>query len=98
MRLKYIVLKGVDEHDGMHKTPILFPHVLVHAEVYKSLQRMREGLRVMECVSAGFVDIRAAQVSCFGRSESLNIDSAEGDAQLIEALQGYQSNTHYSNR
>lgn len=98
MRLKYIVVKGIDEYDTMHKTPILFPHVLVHAEVYRSLQRMREGLRVMECVSAGFVDIREAQVSCFGRSESLNIDSAEGDARLIEALQGYQANTHYRER
>lgn len=60
--------------------PIIFPDVLVHADVAKFMHR--GDLRDAHLDSAGFISPIAME--CHGRSESLNLDSKPArDTQVI---------------
>lgn len=72
---KYVVVK-----QGGLRLPIMFDPILRHSHVARNFAH--------QVVSAGFVRIyhhkEGVSVSCYGRSESLNVDSqAELDAALF---------------
>jgi len=80
--MKYIML---ETDEGM-KLPILFPDVLVHANVAELMKRLTLfQLKVAKCevVSAGFVNI--ADASVHGDSESLGVKSNPTDGVRILA-------------
>lgn len=80
MSWKYIMVK-VDDR----QIPILFPHELVHADVWKFLRRPLFDAAKMgdpTVVSAGFVEGMAVAIAC-GESETLDIKSREEDTRII---------------
>lgn len=78
MTAKYIVFKSTINLDT-DKTPIVFPSTLPHREVSKVFVLL--GLRP---VSAGFCYIdEEGSYKCYGRSESLNIDSDIADSDTL---------------
>lgn len=83
MDFKYVIYKGFNEDGDEHEIPFLFPAIIVH----KDFERFRrhEHLNMMEIISAGFCQITSTNgVKCWGRSESLNIDSRpKEDAEAI---------------
>lgn len=92
MRAKYIVIQFMDEHDRLHFLPIIFPHLLAHADMWEGVVRSTSG--AVQPVSAGFVDLVGRNIKCFGRSETLNLDSRPvKDAALITALNGERATT-----
>ncbi|MES2942962.1 MAG: hypothetical protein V4772_08865 [Pseudomonadota bacterium] len=61
---------------------------LWHVDVGRAIKRRETS---GEIISAGFAEIQNGKVRCYGRSDSLSIDSATGDsAELAEQL-GLQS-------
>lgn len=92
MEFKYVMIKT--EQRGQLKdspvierwVPILFPAVLVHSDVAR---RMIHGMGCDQnlmgtTVSAGFCRFVDEGVECYGRSESLNLDSRpEIDSRII---------------
>lgn len=78
MRVKYVI---VTDEFGFEQ-PVVFGETLTHAEV--SWYHKRQ----YSVVSAGFVGfvpaVEGVKASCYGRSESLNLDSrGEEDEKLI---------------
>lgn len=84
--MKYIIIER-ELGDGIKQTiPILFSNSMIHkdmAEAVMSSIRIRSTrLENLKVVSAGFVTSKI--ISTNGTSESLNIDSREEDAMLIQ--------------
>lgn len=86
--MKYIILRL--EGKIPREVPVIFPNLLVHADVASAITNMIQadtdtstsitGIRV---VSAGFCD---TAVGCHGRSESLNITSRDIDDAVINTV------------
>lgn len=66
--MKYVIIR---ESDG-GEFPFLFCSPFTHVEVSLMLQGHRPGRTI---IAAGFVDFTGPAPRCFGRSESLNLDS-----------------------
>lgn len=78
--MKYLMLR---EQDG-GEFPFLFCSPYTHLEVGLMLQGHRAGRTL---VSAGFVEINPQGLArCFGRSESLNLDSRSSDSAHLTAF------------
>ena len=84
--MKYIVM----QHDDGTEVPIIFPNHpdFTHATLFDMVRRVKTpGANWKKCfinpvVSAGFIELES--MKCYGRSESLNVDSRpEEDAELI---------------
>ena len=72
-KLKYVMFE-----DGSF---VIVPNHILHS----SFPTITTGTDdVVKAVSAGFVDISETRVCCFGRSESLNLDSRPQDAELMK--------------
>lgn len=69
--MKYIMFVRDMGHGMKVAYPIIFPNMLVHADVAKFVHR--GDLRDAILDSAGFIEQGIAK--CYGRSESLNLDS-----------------------
>lgn len=87
--MKYIVMEVELTKGHKLEIPILFPDILVHDTIAKQMVHMlyRQFLSSSDvrCVAAGFVASIDMQISCHGRSESLNIASrGEIDSDLIK--------------
>lgn len=89
MKSKYVVGEVVCNRDGKQQlSAVVFPECVDHSEMGR---RMFRGV-----VSAGFVDLNPLEeedfgidVICFGRSESLNLESMpEHDAPLVRKALG----------
>lgn len=81
--MKYIIFQVNDEKgEPSHEVPIIFPKLLVHADVARAMKYC-DGIRGGEVVSAGFIDVDPLR--CYGTSESLNIGSREKDRSVINA-------------
>lgn len=95
--MKYIVIRH--EIKGIvRELPVIFAEAMVHKDVFRSA-RIMLGLDdgIITCAAAGFVsslDIGESEfgpIRCFGRSESLNVESRNAkDAELI----GYVDYSH----
>lgn len=66
--MKYVIIRDTDGGEF----PFLFCAPFTHVEVALMLQGHRHGRTI---IAAGFVDFSGSTPRCFGRSESLNIDS-----------------------
>lgn len=85
MQMKYIVVRANDFRTGteQYEFPIMFPHNIVHKDMYDiSVYAVGDGgdFRVNAILGAGFCEVQMdangnAYVHCWGRSESLEIDS-----------------------
>ena len=75
--VKYIVAEGTDERGNVHELPILFPYILVHADMADTVRMAaREAdLWKFEIVGAGFVSYSNGEPNFHGESESLGIKS-----------------------
>ena len=73
MRSKYIMVEFLDENEREHQMPILFPQVVIHEDMWKAVARGLHG--ALRPLSAGFVEQRGDRLVCYGRSESLRLDS-----------------------
>lgn len=82
--MKYIVLEVTDHHakaaePSVREIPVLFPDVLVHAEVYEAIRRILRRQRTdgrqreIKAASAGFLSSLevGGEGCCHGKSESL---------------------------
>ena len=89
--MKYIVLE-VDNKGIIRELPVIFPDIMVHADMFKYMQHqmtMQHNVDSVRCVSAGFISSIAvgAAGGCYGKSESLEITSrGEEDDKLIQML------------
>lgn len=84
--MKYIVIQET-HYSMIVEHPIIFPEILIHSGVADSLLHM---MRVnsnhkFEVISAGFVNLDVWE--CYGRSESLNLDSRKEDTALIANIE-----------
>ncbi len=83
MGFKYIMLE-LDSGSFKRRVPIIFPDLLVHADVAAALQQT-PGMADAKPVSAGSIDLFAE--ACHGKSTTLNVASnGEGDAELINTF------------
>lgn len=73
-KMKYV--RFIDMDHGVESF-IVFSFHMNHDETIKRI-------RHIEVVSAGFVSFGTGGVQCFGRSESLRIDSQPEDSELLE--------------
>ncbi len=83
--MKYIVM--VRKVGGaVHELPILFPNELVHAHVARALLRLPGNpYDFLSRVAAAGEVVLDNGATCFGRSETLNIESrGDEDARLIK--------------
>lgn len=71
--MKYIVLE-VTHGGSTRELPVIFPELLVHANVAKALATMR-GLENAKPISAGFLSSMDVSPACHGASESLELKS-----------------------
>ena len=75
-KMKYIIVDN-----GMYDTPIIFNEATNHSVMAAAVPG--------KVVSAGFVVFRPTGLECYGRSVSLNINSAgEVDSKLINKMLG----------
>ncbi len=83
MGFKYIMLE-LDSGSFKRRVPIIFPDLLVHADVAAVLQQT-PGMADAKPVSAGSVELMVT--ACHGKSTTLNVASnEEDDAELINAF------------
>lgn len=76
--MKYIVFERLVAGNVTHLIPIVFPLILIHSQMAHSMPDDA----VYKPIAAGFYDPETH--TCFGRSESLNVDSRGSlDTQLI---------------
>ncbi|MDU8351127.1 hypothetical protein RYA05_04355 [Pseudomonas syringae pv. actinidiae] len=85
MQMKYIVVRANDFRTGTEQFefPIMFPHNIVHkdmADITTYATGDGGDYRVNKVLGAGFCSVSVndqgeAYVSCWGRSESLEVDS-----------------------
>lgn len=86
--MKYIILRLNGKIP--REVPVIFPDLLVHADVAKAITAMIQAdhdtcfnVTGIHVVSAGFCD---TGVRCHGKSESLNITSREIDDAVINTV------------
>lgn len=83
MGFKYVMLE-IDNGAFKRRLPIIFPDILVHADVAAAIQQI-QGMAEAKPVSAGSIDLFAE--ACHGKSTTLNVASNwEGDAKLINTF------------
>lgn len=85
--MKYIMIEvRPDLKDCIINIPVIFPDMLVHkliADQIKAMMVMEHGWSNIKTVSAGF--IRMSDLKCYGKSETLNLDSRpEEDTAIIQ--------------
>lgn len=61
------------------ETPVIFSDSMYHDQVEEAL--VHEGI-----IAAGFVKMEGGKLTCYGKSESLNIDSRGADDEIIIGL------------
>lgn len=84
MGFKYIVLEVDRKEAGLQRLPIIFPDILVHADVAEAIMRLPNFVQhKATVVSAGDCSIEA---QCSGHSETLNLNSDAGDTDLINTF------------
>lgn len=98
---KYVIMEIVkSDSPVIELVPIVFPASLVHRGVYTGARPAYEdtcNLTSIRPYSAGFLDIRIKnnihsnmkpilEIKTFGKSVSLNIESREGDEELIAKM------------
>lgn len=91
--LKYIMAALMQpDTDGtllVRNIPLVFPDLLVHADMAKYLERAlhrharEENYTNIKMVSAGFISMTDQGWKCYGKSESLRLASRSIDAQII---------------
>lgn len=83
MEMKYVMFRvGTDDR----KVPVLFPQELVHACIAEAVHTM-DGMLGAVPISAGSVRMDGLRVfCCFGRSESLKLESHPDDAAIIRTV------------
>lgn len=81
MGWKYIMMESVTPGGTHILTPILFPDKIIHIEMYTVARMLLPEKKVLP-YSAGEVGlVRVSRLG--GRSETLNLDSLEGDKEVI---------------
>lgn len=75
--LKYIVAECHDERGNVHELPLIFPYILVHADMADTMRMSAREADLWKCeiVGAGFVTFDEKGPNFFGESESLGIKS-----------------------
>lgn len=85
--MKYILIKCISEDGFHHNIPILFPEILVHELVFKSLLPMLQENHQsdsFEVIGAGDFDSNNLSLANFkGYSESLGVKSRGEEDRLI---------------
>lgn len=85
--MKYVVMqvKTSSQGDLVLELPIIFPDVLVHADVAKAIAGI-PGITAT-AVSAGFMSSLDLEPVCNGKSETLNLKSrGQADTGLIRMI------------
>jgi hypothetical protein len=85
--VKYIMMEFEVGGGMVQKIPLIFPDVLVHESVAKRMEhclRREHSFVGVKTTSAGFVTFSDPQ--CSGRSESLELESAVGDSDIINSI------------
>lgn len=77
-QMKYIIFDG-----KLHEEPVVFSTTQNHAQMALMLEP-----ELGKPVSAGFVDLTCGEVSAYGDSESLSIESRPQDSIIINKLLG----------
>ncbi len=85
--MKYIVMRVQPKNSTLTmEVPFLFPELLVHSMI---AEHMTAALAAhfpestIEPISAGFVSSFAAEDECYGKSDSLKLESRPEDGRLI---------------
>lgn len=73
MNFKYIIFDGPTGEE-----PILFPPWINHDDMARKMGR--------KAISAGFVKMADDDVTCYGKSLSLNLRAREEDSHIVEML------------
>ena len=83
---KYVMFQIEIGECTVQEIPVIFPDVFVHKHVEQYLSRLfvREHQKFPKCVSAGF--IRLGNVTTYGKSDSMNLESREEDASIIDSF------------
>jgi hypothetical protein len=86
MELKYIMWEIQFDSAPSMCIPIIFPKILVHAEMAHStnhtLRRSIKNMKSMCVISAGFIDID--KLETYGESESIGVESRPEDGDIIK--------------
>ena len=82
MGFKYVMLE-IDNGAFKRRLPIIFPDILVHADVAAAVQSLPM-MGEAKPIAAGSIDLMAA--ACHGRSSTLNVSAGETDAELINTF------------
>lgn len=77
-QMKYIIFEG-----RLHAEPLIFTTTQEHAELARVMEPT-----LGKPVSAGFLDLTLGEVSAYGRSDSLDIESRPEDSLIINKLIG----------
>ena len=85
-KTKYIIVR-----QGALELPIVFPDLLVHYDVARDLGYKGKVVAAGFCEVGAESDSPAADYNCFGKSESLNVESRRSvDAAILNKyLRGY---------
>lgn len=86
MGLKYIVMK-INNGDTVREWPIIFPDMMVHKQVAQHIGHCLSRHHNMKStvIAAGSFSCFGGEVSCYGESETLGLESrGEEDAKLIK--------------
>lgn len=90
---KYIIIEVLGKFGCDTKvTPVLFSDDFIHSNVARGIKSTFSG-RSYQVVSAGFYRIDNGKVICYGRSESLDLDSRPKDAEIIAKELGIENYT-----
>ena len=82
MGFKYVMLE-IDNGAFKRRLPIIFPDLLVHADVAAAVQSLPM-MGEAKPIAAGSIDLLAAE--CHGKSTTLNVSAGETDAELINTF------------
>lgn len=85
--MKYIVMRAEVNDEMALELPIIFPDILVHADVAKCVGwMMQEQFKApVKAISAGFLNSIEFDGICYGKSESLGLSSRGSvDEKLIK--------------
>lgn len=82
--MKYIIIR-IEGRTINREFPILFPSLMVHAEVFQALKCIPQ-LAHATVVSAGEVSLFGTDLTTDGESETLGLKSRPEDAQAIEMI------------
>ncbi len=86
--MKYIVMQVLNKSGLDLEVPFVFPEIIVHsmmAEACRSLLSIHFPESDIKAISAGFTSSMAFEDDCYGKSESLNLESRpERDNALIK--------------